>query len=94
MPTGPRSRVRLMEMHPVFLFLDPYLIWFYRLTGHAALNFLLGTLVVASLAFLVGEFTSFLASSWCGVMSDGGRRGQKIPGFVHGGPEGRGQAGL
>ena len=50
-----------MEMHPVFLFLDPYLIWFYRLTGHAALDFLLGTFVLASLAFLVGECTSNLA---------------------------------
>lgn len=52
-----------MEMHPVYLFLDPYLIWFYRLTGHAALNFLLGTFVLASLAFLVGECTSNLAIS-------------------------------
>jgi len=50
-----------MEMHP-YLFLDPYLIWFYRLTGSASANFLLGTLVVAVLALLVGEFTSFLAS--------------------------------
>ena len=51
-----------MEMHPLFLFLDPYLIWFYRLTGRAEVDFLLGTLVVAALALLVGEFTSFLAS--------------------------------
>ena len=51
-----------MEMHPLYLFLDPYLIWFYRLTGQAAVNFLLGTLAVAVLALLVGEFTSFLAS--------------------------------
>jgi uncharacterized membrane protein (DUF106 family) len=50
-----------MEMHP-YLFLDPYLIWFYRLTGQAEVNFFLGTLVVAILALLVGEFTSFLAS--------------------------------
>jgi uncharacterized membrane protein (DUF106 family) len=50
-----------MEMHP-YLFLDPYLIWFYRLTGQAGVNFFLGTLVVAVLALLVGEFTSFLAS--------------------------------
>jgi uncharacterized membrane protein (DUF106 family) len=50
-----------MEMHP-YLFLDPYLIWFYRLTGQAEVNFYLGTLVVAVLALLVGEFTSFLAS--------------------------------
>jgi len=49
-------------MHPLYLFLDPYLIWGYRLTAQAGLNFLLGTLVVAVLALLVGEFTSFLAS--------------------------------
>jgi hypothetical protein len=52
-----------MEMHPLFLFVDPYLIWFYRLTGHAVLNFLLGTFVLAWLALLVGEGTSFLAAS-------------------------------
>ena len=51
-----------MEMHPLYLFLDPYLIWGYRLTGQAEVNFCLGTLVVALLALLVGEFTSFLAS--------------------------------
>ena len=51
-----------MEMHPVFLYLDPYLIWFYRLSGSAELNFLLGTLALAVLSLLVGEFTSFLAS--------------------------------
>lgn len=50
-----------MEMQP-YLLLDPYLIWFFRLTGQAWLNFLLGTLVVAVLALLVGELTSFLAS--------------------------------
>jgi hypothetical protein len=50
-----------MEMNP-YLFLDPYLIWFFRLTGQAGWNFLLGTLMVALLALLVGEFTSFLAS--------------------------------
>ena len=36
-----------MEMHPVYLWLDPYLIWFYRLTGSAEVNFLLGTLALA-----------------------------------------------
>lgn len=50
-----------MGMNP-YLFLDPYLIRFFRLTGQAGLNFLLGTLAVAVLALLVGEFTSFLAS--------------------------------
>jgi hypothetical protein len=51
-----------MEMHPLYLWLDPYLIWFYRLSGSAAVNFLLGTLALAVLSLLVGEFTSFLAS--------------------------------
>ncbi len=50
-----------MEMSP-FLFVDPYLIWFFRLTGQSWLNFLLGNLVLAFLALLVGEFTSLLAS--------------------------------
>jgi len=51
-----------MEMHPVYLYLDPYLIWFYRLSDSAAVNFLLGTLALVVLSLLVGEFTSFLAS--------------------------------
>ncbi len=51
-----------MEMHPVYLWLDSYLIWFYRLSGSAAVNFLLGTLALAFLSLLVGEFTAFLAS--------------------------------
>jgi hypothetical protein len=51
-----------MEMHPVYLYLDPYLIWCYRLTGSAEVNFLLGTLALAVLCLLVGEFTSLLAS--------------------------------
>jgi hypothetical protein len=51
-----------MEMHPVYLYLDPYLIWFYRLTGSAEVNFLFGTLALAVLCLLLGEFTSFLAS--------------------------------
>ena len=52
-----------MDMLPVDLALDPYLIWFYRLTGRAALDFFLGTFVLAWLALLVGEFTSKLAAS-------------------------------
>jgi hypothetical protein len=45
------------------IFLDPYLIWFFRLTNQAWLNFLLGTLAVALLTILVGDLTSYLASS-------------------------------
>ena len=51
-----------MEMHPAYLYLDPYLIWFYRLSGSAEVNFLLGTLALAALALLLGESTSSLAS--------------------------------
>ena len=51
-----------MEMPSLYLFLDPYLIWFYRLTGQTGWNFLIGTSAVAVLALMVGEFTSFLAS--------------------------------
>jgi len=51
-----------MEMHPLYLWLDPYLIWFYRLSGSAEVNFLLGTLALALLTLLVGECTSWLAA--------------------------------
>ena len=44
-----------MEMHPVFLFLDPYLIWFYRITGHARIDFIIGTFTLALMAVIVGE---------------------------------------
>lgn len=50
-----------MEMHPVFLFLDPYLIWFYRITGHAWLDFLLGTFTLALMAVIIGEVNISLA---------------------------------
>ena len=50
-----------MEMHPVFLFLDPYLIWFYRITGYARLDFLLGTFTLALMAVIIGEFNIALA---------------------------------
>jgi hypothetical protein len=51
-----------MEMPPIFQWLDPYLIWCYRITGHAPADFLLGTLATATIALLVGELTSCLAS--------------------------------
>jgi hypothetical protein len=50
-----------MEMHPVFLLLDPYLIWFYRITGHAWLDFLLGTFTLALMAVIIGEVNISLA---------------------------------
>jgi len=45
-----------MEMHPFFRFLDPCLIWFYRLTGSAQVDFVIGTLVLAFLAVIMGEY--------------------------------------
>ena len=50
-----------MEMHPVFLFLDPYLIWFYRITGDAMIDFILGTFTLALMAVIVGELNIALA---------------------------------
>jgi len=50
-----------MEMHPFYQVLDPYLIWFYQLTGRAGVNFVIGTLVLASIALFIGEVTVFLA---------------------------------
>jgi hypothetical protein len=50
-----------MEMHPVFLFLDPYLIWFYRITGYARIDFILGTFMLALMAVIIGELNIALA---------------------------------
>lgn len=41
----------------MWMLVDPYIIWFYRLTGYAFADFLLGTFVLAWIALLVGEFT-------------------------------------
>ena len=72
-----------MEMHPVYLWLDSYLIWFYRLTGSAEVNFLLGTLALAVHSLLVGEFTTWLASLLVRRhFAAGSRRSQEIPGSV------------
>jgi hypothetical protein len=45
-----------MAMHPFYRVLDPLLIWFYRLTGWAPLDFVIGTLVLAFLALIIGEY--------------------------------------
>ena len=50
-----------MEMPSIFLYLDPYLIWFYRLTGHAWGDFFLGTFALACFCLLLGEITVSLA---------------------------------
>jgi hypothetical protein len=51
-----------MEMSPVFVFLDPYLIWLFRVSGHGLADFLTGTLILACLSLLLGEISSALAS--------------------------------
>ena len=54
-----------MEMQPFFLLLDPYLIRLYRITGYAWVDFFLGTLALAFVVLIIGEFTislAFLAS--------------------------------
>jgi hypothetical protein len=50
-----------MEMPKLFLILDPYLIWFYRITGQAWIDFFIGTFILALLAVIIGEFTISLA---------------------------------
>jgi len=47
-------------MHPFVQALDPYLIFWYRLTGLATLDFILGTVVLALLCLLAGKATAFL----------------------------------
>jgi hypothetical protein len=49
-------------MNPLLLFVDPYLIWYYRLTGYPGLNFILGTAALALQAMLLGKLTICLAS--------------------------------
>lgn len=50
-----------MQMPVCFQLIDPYLIWFYRITGHAAVDFVIGTIVLALIAMLIGELTLALA---------------------------------
>jgi len=37
--------------------MDPYLIWLYRITGHAFADFMLGTFLLAFIALVIGELT-------------------------------------
>ncbi len=48
-------------MHPIFLWIDPYLIRFYRLTGYAPADFIIGTFVLALIAVIIGECTISVA---------------------------------
>ena len=46
-----------MAFESMYLVIDPWLIWFYRITGYAFVDFLLGTFVLAWIALLLGEMT-------------------------------------
>ncbi len=46
-----------MEMHPAYAIIDPYLIWFYRISGNGFVDFLLGTFVLAFITVIIGELT-------------------------------------
>jgi hypothetical protein len=46
-----------MDMPPLFLWLDPYLIQCFRLTDLAAVNFCIGTAALAILALLLGKLS-------------------------------------
>lgn len=43
-------------MNPLFIPIDPFLIWFYRITGYAFVDFLIGTFVLAFITLMIGEF--------------------------------------
>jgi hypothetical protein len=63
-----------MEMHPLWMLLDPYIIWFYRVTGYAFADFLFGTFVLACIALLVGELTVSVVSLIAGNRIDAATR--------------------
>jgi hypothetical protein len=48
-------------MQPLIQIVDQYLIMFYRLTGHAGVDFVIGTLVLVCISLLIGEVTVSLA---------------------------------
>lgn len=50
-----------MQMPPFYLTIDPFLIWFYRITGYAAVDVVVGTFVLAFLTLIIGDFTAALA---------------------------------
>jgi len=48
-------------MHPLIQIVDQYLMMFYRFTGHAGVDFAMGTFVLAGICLLIGEVTVFLS---------------------------------
>jgi hypothetical protein len=51
-----------MDMPQFFVFLDPYLIWFYRLPGNEYAGFFLGTFVLCVICLILGDITFALAA--------------------------------
>jgi hypothetical protein len=49
-----------MEMNFFYQVLDPFLIWSYRLTGQAWVDFIIGTFILACFCMLIGEATLYL----------------------------------
>jgi len=50
-----------MTFESIYLIIDPYLIWFYRITGYSLVDFFIGTFLVAWIALLLGEMTISLS---------------------------------
>lgn len=50
-----------MYFDPFYAYLDPFIIWSYRITGHPFVDFLIGTFLVGLCAVAIGEFTISLA---------------------------------
>jgi len=48
-------------MQAIYVFLDPFIIGFYRITGYTFLDFLIGTFILAMIAVVIGEFTISIA---------------------------------
>jgi hypothetical protein len=48
-------------MHPLIQIVDQYLMMFYRFTGHAGVDFAIGTFALAVICMLIGEVTVFLS---------------------------------
>lgn len=46
-----------MEMPAFVRLIDPFLIWFYRITGYTLLDFFIGTMVLAFIALVIGEYS-------------------------------------
>jgi hypothetical protein len=44
-------------MAPFYQYLDPYLIWLFRVSGYTFADFLLGAFVLALLSVIIGEFS-------------------------------------